>query len=176
VSVGEVVLATLREEFSDLDDVAQLTRVVLRLTLALLLGAAVGYERERRQSAAGLRTHMLVALGAALFVLVPQLAQASMADLTRVLQGLVAGIGFLGAGAVLKLGAEHQIRGLTTAASVWVTAAIGITVGFGRESTAVLATALVLVILAVLPRIERRMRRGHDDADDDAASGPPEPR
>ena len=154
--VGDQILGALAEEFSDLADVAGLTRVTSRLLLALLLGAVIGWERERHESAAGLRTHMLVALGTALFVLVPQQAGMTLGELSRVLQGIVAGIGFLGAGAVLKLGRLREIRGLTTAASIWATAAIGATVGLGREATALLATLMVLLVLSVLLRVERR--------------------
>ena len=150
------ILEAVLDEFSDLPDAAQLKRVVLRVTVAVLLGALIGYERELRQSAAGLRTHMLVALGAALFVLVPQQAGVSEGDLSRVLQGVIAGVGFLGAGAVLKRDDSDQIRGLTTAASIWVTAVIGIAVGLGREATAVVGTAVVLLILALLRRFARR--------------------
>lgn len=148
------VAETIRSEFTDLSDVEQLTRACTRLLVAVLLGAAIGWERERRGSAAGLRTHMLVALGAALFVLAP--AQAGLEDdaMSRVLQGVISGIGFLGAGAVLKLSDQGEIRGLTTAASVWATAAIGIAVGQGREATALLATLIALVILAIVSRLE----------------------
>ncbi|MBA4066276.1 MAG: methyltransferase [Isosphaera sp.] len=147
------VADTVAEEFSDLPDAEGVTRVCVRLTVAVLLGAAVGYERESKAKAAGLRTHMLVALGAALFVLVPQQAGATPADLSRVVQGLVAGIGFLGAGAILKVSGTEEIKGLTTAASIWLTAAIGVAAGMGREATAVLCTALTLVILAAVPRL-----------------------
>lgn len=156
----EAIVSTLAREFSDLSDVGQVTRVTVRLVFAALLGALIGYERERRESAAGLRTHMLVALGSAIFVLVPLESGISPGDLSRVLQGVVAGIGFLGAGAVLKLSGQKEIHGLTTAASIWITAAIGITAGMGREATALLATAMVLFILSVLLRVEKRM--GHD--------------
>jgi putative Mg2+ transporter-C (MgtC) family protein len=151
------VLETIRSEFADLNDVEQLTRVSTRLVVAVLLGAAIGWEREKRRSAAGLRTHMLVALGAALFVVAP--AQLGMEGdaLSRVLQGVISGIGFLGAGAVLKLSEQGEIRGLTTAASIWATAAIGIAVGCGREATALLATLIVLAILTVLAQLERRL-------------------
>ena len=153
------VTAALHAEFADLYDVEQLTRVLLRLTLALLFGAAIGWERERHDSAAGLRTHMLVAMGAAVFVMVPQLADAEWDALSRVMQGVVSGIGFLGAGAVLKLDALRQIRGLTTAASIWATAAIGITVGLGREGTALLITLLTWLVLSVLLRLKKRTLR-----------------
>ncbi|WP_019142467.1 MgtC/SapB family protein [Noviherbaspirillum massiliense] len=144
------VRMTLQEEFSDLPDVAQVTRVCVRLLVAVALGSLLGYERELRGTSAGLRTHMLVALGAALFVLVPIQMGMSVADMSRVLQGVVSGIGFLGAGAIIKLSEEREIRGLTTAASIWLTAAIGIAAGMGREMTAILSTILALLILAAI--------------------------
>jgi len=98
---------------------------------------------------------MLVALGAALFVLVPQQAGVSGADMTRVIQGVVAGIGFLGAGAIIKGGAEESVKGLTTAAGIWLTAAIGIACGLGREATAVLSALLAFAILALVPHLPR---------------------
>jgi putative Mg2+ transporter-C (MgtC) family protein len=101
---------------------------------------------------------MLVALGAAIFVLVPQKAGASGADLSRVLQGLVAGVGFLGAGSII-MGQKRDVAGLTTAASIWTTAAIGAAAGMGREATAVLSTLLALAILALIPMIARSV--GH---------------
>lgn len=146
---------TLVAEFSDLPDVSQVTRIVLRLVIAAALGGLLGYERERQGKAAGVRTHMLVALGAALFVLVPQQAGVSSADMTRVIQGVVAGIGFLGAGAIIKGSAEESVKGLTTAAGIWLTAAIGIACGLGRESTAVLSALLAFAILALVPHLIR---------------------
>ena len=151
----DIVIRTVAEEFSDVPDAAQVTRIVLRLLLAAALGGVLGYERERRGKAAGVRTHMLVALGAALFVLVPQQAGVSDADMTRVIQGVVAGIGFLGAGAIIKGSAEESVKGLTTAAGIWLTAAIGIACGLGRESTAVLSAALALAILSLVPHLGR---------------------
>jgi putative Mg2+ transporter-C (MgtC) family protein len=160
MSALNVMLTTLQAEFSDLLDLQALTRVVARMIVALLLGAAIGWDRERRDAEAGLRTHMLVALGAALFVLVPAEAGMSPADLSRVVQGIVSGIGFLGAGAVLKDSGAGRIHGLTTAASIWATAAIGIAAGMGREATALLATLFMLLVLAALRRVSRRIRRG----------------
>lgn len=148
--------STVAEEFSDLADVAGVTRIALRLVIAAFLGGILGLEREQKGKAAGLRTHMLVALGAAIFVLTPQQAGVSDADLTRVLQGLVAGVGFLGAGAILKGNDEEEIKGLTTAASIWLTAAIGVAAGMGREATAVLSTVLALVVLYTIPKLVRR--------------------
>jgi len=146
------VWKAIADDFVDLPNGPQMLRVAIRLILAAALGGVLGYEREKRGKQAGLRTHMMIALGAALFALVPQ--QAGMSDdaVARVLQGLVAGIGFLGAGPILKLEDKMEVRGLTTAASIWLTAAVGMTVGLGRGATAVLATALALLILAVLPK------------------------
>ena len=151
----EVVRATLISEFSDLDDVAEITQVVLRLLIAASLGGLLGFEREQRGKSAGLRTHMLVCLGACLFVLVPQQAGASSDALSRVIQGLATGIGFLGAGTILKNGQAMHVEGLTTAAGIWLTAAIGVAVGLGHEATAVLSCLLALVVLSVLKRLER---------------------
>lgn len=141
---------TIQSEFSDLPDVAEVTRLCLRLLVAVILGGVLGYERERTGADAGLRTHMLVALGSALFVLVPLQAGTNISDMSRVLQGVIAGIGFLGAGAILKSIDDQQVRGLTTAASIWLTAAVGIAAGMGREATAVLSTVFALIILFVL--------------------------
>lgn len=144
------IWSTLAQEFSDVPNLADATRITVRLFMAVLLGGLIGYEREQQRKAAGLRTHMLVALGAAVFVLAPLESGVPVADLSRVLQGVVAGIGFLGAGAIIKLDQEGIVKGLTTAASIWMAAAIGITVGLGREVLAVMATLLALFILIVL--------------------------
>lgn len=153
---------TVLSEFSDVPDATQATRIVLRLLVAAALGGLLGYERERQGKSAGLRTHMLVAIGAALFVLIPQQAGASSADLSRVLQGLIAGVGFLGAGAIIVGNREVETRGLTTAASIWVTASIGAAAGMGRESTAVLSTLIALLILSVVPWIYRTKKQNKE--------------
>jgi len=152
-AIWQQVAEAVRDDFSDVPDAAGVTRVVLRLLVAAALGGALGFERERAGKAAGVRTHMLVALGTALFVLVPQQAGVSPEHLTRVVQGLVAGIGFLGAGAIIKHGEEGRIEGLTTAAGIWMTAAIGVAAGVGREATAVISTLLALIVLALLPHL-----------------------
>ena len=146
---------TVLSEFSDVPDAAQVTRITLRLLVAAALGGLLGYEREQQGKSAGVRTHMMVAIGAALFVLIPQQAGASTADLTRVLQGLIAGVGFLGAGAIILGTKQVETQGLTTAAGIWVTAAIGAAAGMGRESTAVLSTLVALFVLSVVPWIVR---------------------
>lgn len=155
----DTVLSTLRAEFSDVPDAEQVTRILTRLLLAALLGGVLGYEREHKGKAAGIRTHMLVAMGSALFVLVPLLGGMPPGDLSRVLQGVIAGVGFLGAGAIVKQRAEENVQGLTTAAGIWMTAAIGVACGMGRESTAVISTLLALVVLALLPRPDGPPRR-----------------
>jgi len=153
------IVETLRTEFSDATDVEQITRILLRLLLAAALGGVLGYEREQQGKAAGMRTHMLVAMGAALFTLVPQQAGMQVADMSRVIQGIVAGIGFLGAGAIVKHSAEDNVQGLTTAAGVWMTAAIGIACGLGRETTALLSTVLALFVLALVPKLPSREKK-----------------
>lgn len=147
------IVNTVRQEFSDLPDMAGVIRITVRLLLAAILGGILGFEREQKGKSAGLRTHMLVALGAALFVLIPQQAGVSDADLTRVLQGLVAGVGFLGAGTIIKGNGQEEVKGLTTAAGIWLTAAIGVAAGMGREATAVLSTLLALGILSSVAKI-----------------------
>ncbi len=156
-SMWERVGNTVAEEFSDVADAEQTTRIVLRLTLAALLGGVLGFEREAKGKAAGLRTHMLVCMGSAMFVLSAELAGVLEADMSRVLQGVIAGVGFLCAGTILKAENEERVQGLTTAAGVWLTAAIGVAAGLGLEATAVLSTALALAILCAVPLVERRM-------------------
>lgn len=140
---------TIQNEFSDLGDPSDITRVCVRLFVATVLGAVLGFERESVGAPAGLRTHMLVSLGSALFILVPLQAGMSLEDMSRVLQGVTAGIGFLGAGAIIKLQNEG-IKGLTTAASIWLTAAVGVAAGMGLEATAILSAMFGLVILSLL--------------------------
>lgn len=147
----DAITGEVYAEFADLPNARQVTRVVVRLMVAAILGGILGYERERQGKAAGLRTHMLVALGAAMFVLTGELSGMNDADLSRVVQGLAAGVGFLGAGTIVKGNTEQHVEGLTTAAGIWLTAAIGVAAGLGRESTAVLSTLLALMILALLP-------------------------
>jgi putative Mg2+ transporter-C (MgtC) family protein len=141
----------IRAEFSDLPDVASVVRLICRLAMAAALGGLLGWQREKAGKAAGMRTHMLVCLGATLFVAGPQFTGMGDAGLSRIIQGLTAGIGFVGAGAILKIDAPARIYGLTTAAGIWMTAAIGVMVGLGRGSTALVSTAMAFVILWLLP-------------------------
>ena len=154
-------MSILLDELSlGFSDVAGVVRLLLRLTVAILLGALLGYERQQTGKAAGLRTHILVALGSALFVVAPLAAGMAIADVSRIVQGVAAGIGFIGAGAILKLTDARQIKGLTTAASIWLTAAVGVTAGLGRFGIAVVAAIFAWITLSVLNRFESA---GHPD-------------
>lgn len=160
--IWEQVSSTIVAEFSDLNDVAELTRVSVRLLIAAILGGIIGFEREHRGKSAGIKTHMLVCIGAALFVLIPQRAGlVDPADLSRVMQGIISGIGFLGAGAILKGADEKDLKGLTTAAGIWLAAAIGVAAGLGRESSAILCTLLALIVLVIIPKVAALL--GHKD-------------
>lgn len=144
---------------SGLPDTTQSARVVVRLMAAVLLGAVVGYQREQAGKAAGLRTHILVALGMTLFVLAAEASGMSSDGVSRVIQGLATGIGFIGAGAILKLSESREIQGLTTAAGIWMTAAIGVTVGLGALGLALICTVLTWMVLASLTLFENRLER-----------------
>jgi putative Mg2+ transporter-C (MgtC) family protein len=145
----------LVEELSvGLPNLREIARVIIRLAAASLLGAIIGAQREHAGKPAGLRTHMLVSLGAALFVVVPVQAGMDPPELSRVIQGIATGIGFIGGGAILKLSQERDIQGLTTAAGIWLTAAIGVAVGLGGLGVALIGTALAWLILGVLWRVE----------------------
>ena len=131
----------------------------IRLGIAVVLGGAIGWNREQHHRSAGLRTHMLVSLGAAIFVLLPLQMndKAGLDGLTRVVQGVATGIGFLGAGEILKVSrkaGEVKITGLTSAASLWVTAAIGMVAGCGLWQLGGLATGLTLLILGGMKLFE----------------------
>jgi putative Mg2+ transporter-C (MgtC) family protein len=142
------------EELFYLPDGPQMVRVVVRVLTAALLGALLGAERERAGKPAGLRTHMLVALGAALFVLFPAESGMEVADLSRVIQGVATGIGFIGAGTILKRADAEQVEGLTTAASIWLTGAIGMSVGAGQLWLSMVCALSAWVILYVFARWE----------------------
>ena len=145
-----------QELTAGLDDFGQLERVLLRLISAVLLGSIVGFEREKAGKPAGLRTHILVCLGTAIVVLACAGAQMNMDGLSRVIQGIVTGIGFIGAGSILKLDQERDIQGLTTAAGLWMTAAIGVACGLGTIGLALIATVLTLIVLGVVRVLEAR--------------------
>ena len=129
-----------------------------RLALGLVLGAVIGFERELHRQPAGFRTHSLVALGAALFTIVSAYGfGGSLVDPTRIAAQIVSGIGFIGAGTILQY--RGNIRGLTTAASLWSVAAIGMAAGAGLLVMAVIGMLLILVVLSLLDRVEAFARR-----------------
>jgi putative Mg2+ transporter-C (MgtC) family protein len=145
------------------------SELIIRLLLAAGLGALVGLERELRQKSAGLRTNTLIAVGAAMFTLMSiEMAEGTAAaDRTRIAAQIVTGIGFLGAGAIMRTGSG--ISGLTTAATVWVNAAIGVAAGGGEYHLALMATGVTLVVLLALSPLEawidrRRPKRPGDDS------------
>ncbi|HEX8699021.1 MAG TPA: MgtC/SapB family protein, partial [Myxococcaceae bacterium] len=140
--------------------------VALRLGLAFLLGSVLGLERQLRGQNAGLRTHLLVSLGSCLFTLASVYAalplnggipQGAEADITRIASQVVVGIGFLGAGVILRHGG--QVKGLTTAANLWLTASIGMAAGLGFFSGAAITAGLALLVLVGLKPVERFIER-----------------
>lgn len=140
----------------------QVLRVGLRLLVALIVGLIIGLQRELTHKPAGLRTHLLVALGTALLVVAAVNAGMASADVSRVIQGLVTGIGFLGGGTILKLTHEHEIRGLTTAAGIWLTAAASIAAGLGQFADAIIGVVFALIVLSAIGRLG-----GHAEGSDD---------
>jgi putative Mg2+ transporter-C (MgtC) family protein len=137
--------------------------ISFRLCTALLIGAIIGLERQIRHKPAGLRTHMLVTLGSAIFTLIPlQIAgmQPSSDALSRVIQGIAAGVGFLGAGEIVRQSSQEsqqmEIRGLTSAAAIWVSAALGIAAGCGLWQLGLIGAVLTYLVLNVFKKFEKR--------------------
>jgi putative Mg2+ transporter-C (MgtC) family protein len=130
--------------------------IAARLGLAAVLGAILGIDRERIQSAAGLRTHILVCLGAAVMVLGGEEAGFGHDASSRVIQGIIAGIGFLGAGTILKISDKVEVHGLTTAASIWLTSGVGIAAGLGHFWLSAVATLVGWIVLGPLKHLEKR--------------------
>jgi putative Mg2+ transporter-C (MgtC) family protein len=147
----------LEELGASLPDAPEVVRIVMRLLAALVAGGIIGFQREAAGKAAGLRTHMLVCMGTTLFVLAAAEAGMEHDAMSRVVQGLATGIGFLGAGAILKLESSREIKGLTTAAGIWMTAALGVAIGLGHLGTAAIATAFAWTVLAVLIALDKRI-------------------
>jgi putative Mg2+ transporter-C (MgtC) family protein len=148
----------ISEALFPIPDAGQIAIVTLRLIMAALLGGLLGAEREAVGKAAGLRTHMLVALGAALFVVAPREAGIAEGDLGRIIQGVAAGIGFIGAGTILKVTQREEIKGLTTAAGIWLTAAIGVAAAVSPLWLACVAAAWAWIILYAVGKLERRIK------------------
>jgi putative Mg2+ transporter-C (MgtC) family protein len=127
--------------------------MILRFLLAVALGAGIGFQRERAGKTAGVRTHILVSSGAALFTLVSIYGfSGAVVDISRVAAGVVIGVGFLGAGVILRGQREEEVAGLTTAATIWITAAIGLAAGTGMYLVSVIVTAIIIGVL-LLPKI-----------------------
>jgi putative Mg2+ transporter-C (MgtC) family protein len=148
--------------------------LALRLTVGLVLGAIIGFERELQRQPAGFRTHSLVSLGAALFTVVSAYGfTGDLVDPTRIAAQIVSGIGFIGAGTILQH--RGHIRGLTTAASLWSVAAIGTAAGAGLYIVAIVGTLLILIVLSILDRIEefarRRLQLNPPDAHESTPAG-----
>jgi putative Mg2+ transporter-C (MgtC) family protein len=142
------------ELIAGLPDSRQFVRLVIRLLVATIIGAVIGIQRERTGKPAGLRTHMLVSMGAALFVLAPIELGMNPDGLSRIIQGIVTGIGFIGGGAILKVVSEREIEGLTTAAGIFMTAAAGVAAGLGRIGLAMISMVPAWIILSVMPKME----------------------
>lgn len=145
-----------------LHDATQLAHVTIRLAAAALLGALIGLQRQIAGKPAGLRTHILVCAGTAVFVLAGSGSGMSGEAISRVIQGVATGIGFIGAGTILKLQREREIQGLTSAAGIWMTAGIGVAVGLGALGLALLSAMLTWLILQVFGRIEDTMEKRVD--------------
>jgi putative Mg2+ transporter-C (MgtC) family protein len=162
---------TILNEINQLTpDVPQLVRVTSRLLAALFIGTAIGLQRELTHKPAGLRTHMLVGLGTALFIVSAAESGMHLDSLSRIVQGLATGIGFLGGGAILKLTSEREIHGLTTAAGIWMTAAASAAAGLGQIAVALIGTVFGLLVLIVFRKLEKEL--GHL-ARKDAETHPP---
>lgn len=147
-------------------DPAQWTTAVMRLGLAVIVGGIIGWEREISGKAGGLRTHMLVSLGAALFILVPLQMGAADDAVSRSIQGIATGVGFLGAGEIVHRSLESgrlKVKGLTSAASIWVTAAVGAVAGCGLWQTSLVAALITLLILVAAKYLEYFLPRGQED-------------
>jgi putative Mg2+ transporter-C (MgtC) family protein len=147
------VAGAVAGEFSDLSAV-EAAQLAVRLAVAGVVAGFLGWQRGHAGKAAGLRTHILVAVGSAAFVAVPVQAGMGSEGVSRILQGLVAGIGFLGAGCILKRDGEEQVLGLTTAAGLWFTAGVGVAAGMGRELSALMLGAVGYFTLSALTRLD----------------------
>jgi putative Mg2+ transporter-C (MgtC) family protein len=135
---------------------AELARIAWRLAAAAVLGSLIGIEREWMRKAAGLRTHTTVALASATFVLA---VSETTADIAPVIQGVAAGVGFLGAGTILKGDSAATIQGLTTAATIWLTAGVGAAAGAGHVGVALISVVAALITLSIFNGVERAIER-----------------
>ena len=150
--------AILEELSRSLPDAHEAAQVTIRLLAALIAGAVVGLQREHSHAPAGLRTHMLVSMGVTLFVFIGLDVGMAHDAQSRMIQGIATGVGFLGAGAIIKMKGSLEIHGLTTAAGVWMTAAIGVAIGFGRLGVAAIGVVFAWFVLAIVVKTERHPR------------------
>ena len=157
-------------------DGIEMARITVRLITAIILGGILGFQRAHVGKAAGVRTHMLVSLGAAIVVLLPHLIGMSSADISRIIQGTLTGIGFIGGGVILKMSERHQIIGITTAASIWLTATLGIATGTGRLGLAVVGTVLAFIVLTIIGRLEHELIPNHAAEESVPTEKPPDQR
>jgi putative Mg2+ transporter-C (MgtC) family protein len=151
-------------------DTETMVRITVRLIIAMIFGAVIGIQRERAGKPAGLRTHMLVSSGAAVFLIASGEFGMDPDSISRVIQGLVTGIGFLGAGAILKLYDKRAVEGLTTAAGIWMTAALGVAVGLGRFGLALVATLLAWMTLSLVRQLEHMLNKVSRKVEEDTIS------
>jgi putative Mg2+ transporter-C (MgtC) family protein len=131
--------------------------IIIRLAVSILIGGLVGIERELEHKAAGLRTLMLVCLGSTIFVLIGTEIMAEGSEVGRIIAGVITGVGFLGAGAIIR--ARGEIHGLTTAATIWLASGLGIAIGLGNYLLAGLAAVFALVVLRILGIIEKAIKK-----------------
>lgn len=136
-----------------------LVRIATRLGAAALLGGLIGFQREWAGKAAGLRTHMTVALGCCTFMLLAAETGNGAGDVSRAIQGIAAGIGFIGAGTILKRASEEDIQGLTTAATIWLTAAVGAAAGAGHGWLGLTGVVIGFVILSILSGVDKWVQK-----------------
>jgi putative Mg2+ transporter-C (MgtC) family protein len=141
-------------------DERQLTIVMIRLAAAAIFGAAIGIERQYAGKSAGVRTHMLVTVGSTVFMLTATHYGMASDGISRVMQGIATGIGFIGAGTIIKHESAMDVKGLTTSAGIWIAAAIGVAAGLGAVGLAGIATVLTLVILTVTVALDNWVNKG----------------
>jgi putative Mg2+ transporter-C (MgtC) family protein len=151
----EILWSELTAGFPDSQHLAV---VIIRLVAAMLFGSAIGFERQRAGKAAGLRTHILVTTGTSVFILacISSGMHTNSDGISRVIQGIITGIGFVGAGSIIKSEVDRRVQGVTTSAGIWMSAAIGVSIGLGLVGLAFFATILSLITLRVTVYFEGR--------------------
>src|SRR6185312_5343331 len=164
------LIPVMQELYGSVPNAEQVARVAVRLAAALIIGTVIGLQRELAHKPAGLRTHLLVALGTALVVVTAVNSGMPKGDVARVIQGLITGVGFLGGGTILKLTREHEIRGLTTAAGIWLTAAAAVAVGLGMFVEAFIGVLFALIVLSAVGKFGGNQANGGESESSDRHS------